>query len=215
MNEADTRAELIEAKLKAAGWGVVPESRITREYPINAGEIRAGGIRTGKLKADFVLVYKNRKLAVVEAKSVKEDTSEGVAQAKLYAQKLQLGTTYATNGKTIYEMCLQTNTEGAVDEYLSPDALWHKTFGDRNEWLEKFNSVPFENVYGDSQQRYYQEIAVNKVMEAVAGNKQRILLTLATGTGKTFVAFQIAWKLFKSRWNLQRNEKRSPRIIFG
>ena len=214
MNEADTRAELIEAKLKAAGWGVVPESRITREYPINAGEIRAGGVRAGKLKADFVLVYKNRKLAVVEAKSVKEDTSEGVAQAKLYAQKLQLGTTYATNGKTIYEMCLQTNTECVVDEYMSPEALWHKTFGDRNEWLEKFNSVPFENVYGDSQQRYYQEIAVNKVMEAVAGNKQRILLTLATGTGKTFVAFQIAWKLFKSRWNLQRNEKRSPRILF-
>lgn len=214
MNEADTRAEFIEAKLKAAGWGVVPESRITREYPINAGEIRAGGVRTGKLKADFVLVYKNRKLAVVEAKSVKEDTSEGVAQAKLYAQKLQLGTTYATNGKTIYEMCLQTNTEGAVEEYMSPEALWHKTFGDRNEWLEKFNSVPFENVYGDSQQRYYQEIAVNKVMEAVAANKQRILLTLATGTGKTFVAFQIAWKLFKSRWNLQRDGKRTPRILF-
>jgi type I restriction enzyme R subunit len=214
MNEADTRAELIEAKLKAAGWGVVPDSRITREYPINAGEIRAGGLRTGKLKADFILVYKNRKLAVVEAKSVKENTSEGVAQAKLYAQKLQLGTTYATNGKTIYEMCLQTNTEGAVDEYLSPDALWHKTFGDRNEWLEKFNSVPFENVYGDTQQRYYQEIAVNKVMEAVAGNKQRILLTLATGTGKTFIAFQIAWKLFKSRWNLQRSGKRTPRILF-
>ncbi len=214
MNEADTRAELIESKLKAAGWGVVPESRITREYPINAGEIRAGGVRTGKLKADFVLIYKNRKLAVVEAKSVKEDTSEGVAQAKLYAQKLQLGTTYATNGKTIYEMCLQTNTEGAVNEYMSPDALWHKTFGDRNEWLEKFNSIPFENVYGDSQQRYYQEIAVNKVMEAIAGNKQRILLTLATGTGKTFVAFQIAWKLFKSRWNLHKDGKRTPRILF-
>jgi len=214
MNEADTRAELIEAKLKAAGWGVVPESRITREYPINAGEIRAGGLRTGKLKADFVLVYKNRKLAVVEAKSVKEETSEGVAQAKLYAQKLQLGTTYATNGKTIYEMCLQTNTESAVVEYMSPEALWHKTFGDRNEWLEKFNLVPFENVYGDSQQRYYQEIAVNKVMEAIASNKQRILLTLATGTGKTFIAFQIAWKLFKSRWTLQRDGKRAPRILF-
>jgi type I restriction enzyme R subunit len=214
MNEADTRAELIETKLRAAGWGVVPESRITREYPINDGEIRAGGVRTGKLRADFVLVYKNRKLAIVEAKSVKEETSEGVAQAKLYAQKLQLGTTYATNGITIYEMCLQTNTEKVVDEYLSPDALWHKTFGDRNEWLEKFNAVPFENVYGDTQQRYYQEIAVNKVMEAVADNRQRILLTLATGTGKTFVAFQIAWKLFKSRWNLQRDGKRTPRILF-
>jgi type I restriction enzyme R subunit len=214
MNEADTRAELIEAKLKAAGWGVTPESRITREFPINAGEIRAGGLRSGKLKADFVLIYKHRKLAVVEAKSIKEEVNEGVAQAKLYAQKLQLGTTYSTNGKSIYQVCLQTGAEGIVDGYLTPDEMWHKTFGDRNEWLEKFNSVPFENAFADSQQRYYQEIAINKVMEAVANNKQRILLTLATGTGKTFVAFQIAWKLFKTRWNLQRDGKRTPRILF-
>jgi type I restriction enzyme R subunit len=214
MNEADTRAELIEAKLRAAGWGVVPESRITREFPINAGEIRAGGLRTGILKADFVLIYKNRKLAVVEAKSIKEEVNEGVAQAKLYAHKLQLGTTYSTNGKSIYQVCLQTGVEGNVDNYLTPDEIWHKTFGDRNEWLEKFNSIPFENAFGDSQQRYYQEIAINKVMEAVANNKNRILLTLATGTGKTFVAFQIAWKLFKARWNLQRDGKRTPRILF-
>jgi len=214
MNEADTRAELIEARLKEAGWGVVPESRITREYPINAGEIRAGGIRTGKLKADFVLVYKNRKLAIVEAKSVKEETTEGVAQAKLYAQKLHLGTTYATNGKTIYEICLQTGKEGLVESYPTPEALWHKTFGDRNEWLEKFNAVPFEDINGTRQARYYQEIAVNKTMEAIADNKSRILLTLATGTGKTFIAFQIAWKLFNAKWNLQRDGKRSPRILF-
>jgi len=214
MNEADTRAELIETRLKEAGWGVVPESRITREYPINAGEIRAGGIRTGKLKADFVVVYKNRKLAVIEAKSVKEETTEGVAQAKLYAQKLHLGTTYATNGKTIYEICLQTGKEGLVEAYPTPEALWHKTFGDRNEWLEKFNAVPFEDINGTRQARYYQEIAVNKTMEAIADNKSRILLTLATGTGKTFIAFQIAWKLFNARWNLHRDGKRSPRILF-
>jgi len=214
MNEADTRAELIEARLKEAGWGIVPESRITREYPINAGEIRAGGIRTGKLKADFLLVYKNRKLAVIEAKSVKEETTEGVAQAKLYAQKLHLGTTYATNGKTIYEICLQTGKEGLVEAYPTPEALWHKTFGDRNEWLEKFNAVPFEDINGTRQARYYQEIAVNKTMEAIADNRSRILLTLATGTGKTFIAFQIAWKLFNARWNLHRDGKRSPRILF-
>lgn len=214
MNEADTRAELIEAQLASAGWGVVPDSKITREFPINAGEIRAGGIRTGKLKADFVLIYKNRKLAVVEAKSIKQDIGEGVAQAKSYGDKLKLGTTYAANGKAIYEICLQTGKEGLVKEFLNPEAMWHKTFGDRNEWLEKFNAIPFEDVNGTKQARYYQEIAVNKVVEAVANNKQRILLTLATGTGKTFVAFQVAWKLFKSRWNLQRNGQRTPRVLF-
>lgn len=214
MNEADTRAELIDVQLRDAGWGVIPETKIHREFPINAGEIRAGGIRAGQMKADYVLSYKNRKIAVVEAKSDEVEVGEGVAQAKLYGDKLKTGTTYSANGRHIYEICLQTGKEGLVNAFPTPDALWHKTFGDRNEWLEKFNAVPFEDVNGSKQARYYQEIAVNRVMEAVADNKNRILLTLATGTGKTFVAFQIAWKLFQARWNLQRDGKRSPRILF-
>lgn len=216
MNEADTRAELIDPQLKLAGWGDVAESRIQREYNINAGEIRAGGIRAGQMKADYILTYKNRKLAVIEAKSDEQVVGEGVAQAKQYATKLNLTHSYATNGKEIYEICLSKGNEreGLVQQFPTPDELWSMVFGDVNEWQAKFNSVPFENAFSDSQQRYYQEIAVNKVMDAVAQNKQRILLTLATGTGKTYVAFQVAWKLFKSRWNLQRDGKRTPRILF-
>lgn len=214
MNEADTRAELIDPKLKQAGWGDVAESRVQREYNINAGEIRSGGIRTGQMKADYVLAYKNRKLAVVEAKSIEVEVGEGVAQAKLYATKLELAYTYATNGKEIYEICLTTGEEKLVDSFPTPDELWQRTFGDANEWQSKFNAVPFEDVNGTKQARYYQEIAVNRVMEAVANNKQRILLTLATGTGKTFIAFQIAWKLFQARWNLSKDGKRTPRILF-
>jgi type I restriction enzyme R subunit len=214
MNEADTRAELIDPKLNLVGWGFLAESRVQREYNINAGEIRAGGIRTGQLKADYILSYKNRKLAVIEAKSDELEVGEGVAQAKLYAQKLQLGTAYSTNGREIYQICLQTGNERLVDKFPTPEELFYKTFGDKNEWLEKFNAIPFENIAGNNEQRYYQEIAVNNTMEAVASNKQRILLTLATGTGKTYIAFQIAWKLFKSRWNLSRDGKRTPRILF-
>jgi len=216
MNEADTRAELIDPQLKLAGWGDVAESRIQREYNINAGEIRAGGIRAGMMKADYILIYKNRKLAVIEAKSDEQVVGEGVAQAKQYATKLNLTYTYSTNGKEIYEICLAKGSEkeGLVNQFPSPDELWNKVFGDSNEWEAKFNAVPFENVYSDSQQRYYQEIAVNKVMDAIAHNKQRILLTLATGTGKTYVAFQIAWKLFKCRWNVLKDGKRTPRILF-
>ncbi len=216
MNEADTRAERIDPQLKQAGWGDVAESRIQREYNINAGEIRAGGIRTGQLKADYILIYKNRKLAVIEAKSDQQEVGEGVAQAKQYATKLNLAYTYAANGKEIYEICLATGKEheSLVSSFPTPDELWNKTFGDSNEWQAKFNAVPFEDVNGTKQARYYQEIAVNKVMEAVANNKQRILLTLATGTGKTFIAFQIAWKLFQSRWNLRKDGKRTPRILF-
>lgn len=216
MNEADTRAELIDPQLKKAGWGDVAESRIQREYNINAGEIRAGGMRTGQLKADYILIYKNRKLAVIEAKSDQQEVGEGVAQAKQYATKLNLAYTFAANGNEIYEICLAHGKEheSLVSSFPTPDELWNKTFGDSNEWQAKFNAVPFEDVNGTKQARYYQEIAVNKVMEAVANNKQRILLTLATGTGKTFIAFQIAWKLFQSRWNLRKDGKRTPRILF-
>lgn len=214
MNEADTRAELIDPQLRQAGWASVAESRVQREYNITAGEIRSGGVRTGQMKADYVLVYKNRKLAVIEAKSNQQAVGEGVAQAKLYATKLELDYTYAANGREIYEICLATGVEQLVTEFPTPDQLWNKTFGDSNEWQAKFNAVPFEDVNGTKQARYYQEIAVNKTMLAIAHNKQRILLTLATGTGKTFVAFQIAWKLFQSRWNLRKDGARTPRILF-
>ena len=112
MNEAETRAELIDPKLKACGWGVVEGSKILREYNITAGKIQTGGVRAKKLTADYVLVYKGIKLAVVEAKSDDLGVGEGVAQAKQYAEKLKLETTYSTNGKEIYSICMKTGAEG-------------------------------------------------------------------------------------------------------
>lgn len=216
MNEAETRAELIDPKLKACGWGVVEGSKILRERQaqINDGKINVGGTRSKPMKADYILAYKGIKLAVVEAKSDELEVGEGVAQAKQYAEKLKLDTTYSTNGKEIYSICMKTGAEGLVDNYLTPDELWNKTFAVQNEWRDKFTSIPFEDVGGTKVSRYYQEIAVNNTLEAVANNKPKILLTLATGTGKTFIAFQIAWKLFQTRWNLNRDGKRRPRILF-
>ncbi len=236
MNEAETRAELIDPKLRACGWGVVEGSKILREYNITAGRIQTGGVRSKKLTADYVLVYKGIKLAVIEAKSDMLEVGEGVAQAKQYAIKLNLKTTYATNGKDIYSICLKTGAESLVESYLTPAELWNKTYPpstgsgshsdiERNRnvevWREKFSAVPYEDKSGTWQLRYYQEIAVKNTLEAVANNKQRILLTLATGTGKTAIAFQIAWKLFYTRWNLRDRagllsgvEARRPRILF-
>ena len=214
MNESETRAELIDPKLKACGWGVVEGSKILREYNITAGKIQTGGGRSKKIIADYVLVYKGIKLAVVEAKSNDLGVGEGVAQAKQYAEKLTLETTYSTNGNEIYSICMKTGAEGLVDNYLTPEELWHKTFAVQNEWREKFANVPFEDKSGTWQLRYYQEIAVKNTLEALANNKERILLTLATGTGKTAIAFQIAWKLFQTRWNLKRDGSRRPRILF-
>jgi type I restriction enzyme, R subunit len=218
MNEAETRAELIDPKLKACGWGVTEGSKILREYNITAGKIQTGGIRAKKLSADYVLVYKGIKLAIIEAKSDDLEVGEGVAQAKQYAVKLKLETTYSTNGKEIYSICMKTGAEGLVADYLTPEQLWNKTFAVQNEWREKFSTIPFEDVGGTKGARYYQELAVNNTLEAVANNAQRILLTLATGTGKTFIAFQIAWKLFQTRWNLSSAGSdyvsRRPRILF-
>ncbi|SOD14326.1 EcoAI/FtnUII family type I restriction enzme subunit R [Pedobacter xixiisoli] len=224
MNEAETRAELIDPRLKACGWGVVEGSKVLREHNITAGKIQAGGGRGKRDIADYVLVYKGIKLAVVEAKSELCEVGEGVMQAKKYAQKLQVETTYSTNGNEIYQICMKTGEEGLVTDYLSPEALWNKTFPKSEEtdlaevWREKFANVPFEDKGGTWQLRYYQEIAVQRVVEAVANGEDRILLTLATGTGKTAIAFQIAWKLFQTRWNLSANTTnyvaRRPRILF-
>lgn len=109
---------------------------------------------------------------------------------------------------------MTTGVEGLIAAFPTPDELWHKTFSTQNEWRDKFNQIPLEHIGGTKDARYYQEIAVNKTMKAIAEDQQRILLTLATGTGKTFIAFQIAWKLFQSRWNLKRDGLRRPRILF-
>ncbi len=214
MNEAETRAEIIDPKLKACGWGVVEGSKVLREYHINQGKIQTVDKREKKEIADYVLVHKGIKLAIVEAKSDELEVGEGVMQAKKYAQKLQLETTYSTNGKDIYQICMKTGEESLVTDFLSPEQLWNKTFAEQNNWREQFANVPFEDKSGSWQLRYYQEIAVQRTVEAIAQSKDRILLTLATGTGKTAIAFQIAWKLFQTRWNLNRDGSRRPRILF-
>ena len=219
MNEAETRAEHIDPALAAAGWGVVEGSRIRREYPITLGRLEGGGRRGKALCADYVLEYRNTKLAVVEAKAWDKALTEGVAQAKDYAGKLALRFTYATNGQGIYGIDMASAVEGEIAQYPSPDELWNRTFASASAWRDRFAAVPFEDKGGFFQGRYYQDIAIDRVLAAVAAGQQRILLTLATGTGKTFIAFQIAWKLFQSRWNLPDGKKddeptRRPRILF-
>ncbi len=214
MNEAETRAEHIDPALKAAGWGVIEGSRIRREYHINPGRIEGLGRRSKPLIVDYVLEYRNTKLAIVEAKAWNEELTEGVAQAKNYAGKLSIRFTYATNGQSIYSIDMQEGTEEEQLFYLTPDELWQRTFVKHNDWRDRFAAIPFEDKGGSHPSRYYQDIAIERVMEAIAANQPRILLTLATGTGKTFIAFQVAWKLFHSRWNLSHEPSRQPRILY-
>ena len=233
MNESETRAELIDPALRAAGWGVVAGSRILREFKITQGRLLGAGRRTDPDTADYILVHQNRKLAVIEAKREELSEAEGVAQAKHYAGKMAVRFAYSTNGHKIYRMDLGstpvqepanidepgdpvaiTTSEGLVDHFPTPDELWAATFAVPNAWRERFAQVPFEDRSGSWDVRYYQDTAIQRVLEAIADERQRILLTLATGTGKTAIAFQIAWKLFHAKWNLSRQPTRRPRILF-
>jgi type I restriction enzyme R subunit len=218
MNEAETRAEHIDPALKAAGWGVVEGSRVRREV-ITPGRIEGKGRRGKGLTADYVLVYRNRKLAVLEAKAWDKPLTEGVGQAKNYATKLQVRFAYSSNGQGLYGIDMKTGRERIADRYPTPDELWQRTFEQQNVWRERFAAVPYPDKSGTWTLRFYQEIAVTRVLDAIAEGRDRILLTLATGTGKTSIAFQIAWKLFQARWNLGDWRKdgepsRRPRILF-
>ena len=214
MNEAETRAEHIDPALTAAGWGVVEGSRVRREYQIAPGRIEGAGRRGKALIADYVLEFRNTKLAVVEAKAWGKPLTEGLGQAKDYAGKLTVRFAYATNGQGIYGVDMHTGHEAELPQYPTPLELWARMFATQNAWRDRFAAVPFEDRGGFFQGRYYQDIAVERVLAAIAEGRERILLTLATGTGKTFIAFQVAWKLFQSRWNLSGEPSRRPRILF-
>ncbi len=219
MNEAETRAEHIDPLLAEAGWGVVEGSRIRREYAITPGRIEAAGQRGKGLSADYVLEYRNTKLAVIEAKAWDKALTEGVGQAKDYAEKLSLRFTYATNGRGIYGIDRHTGVEGELQRYPSPEELWNLTFATASAWRQRFAAMPYPDKGGAWTIRFYQELAVNRVLDALVAGRTRILLTLATGTGKTAIAFQIAWKLFQARWSLKDGKTaaepaRRPRILF-
>lgn len=210
MNESDTRLHKIDPALKASGWGS-GDSLIKTEFKISNGRISAT-VKPMPKKADYILIHKGVKLAVIEAKSDEVGYAEGVMQAKEYAKKLCIRFTYATDGDNIYAIDMSTGEEELIDNFPTPDELWNMTYGDVDEWRDKFNAQPLYLTEGRNP-RYYQEIAINKTLEAIAKGKNRVLLTLATGTGKTFIAFQISYKLFETKWNVKKTGNR-PRILF-
>jgi type I restriction enzyme R subunit len=211
--EADTRANRIDPVLVAAGWGKVEGSRVRREV-ICPGRIIPGGKRGESLSADYVLIYRDQKLAVIEAKRAALGYTDGLGQAKNYSDRLKARFAYSTNGRGWYEVDMLGGKEGDLVPFPTPDDLWKRCFAIENDWRNRFGAVPFETAGGKWELRYYQHNAINAALEAIAEERKRILLTLATGTGKTSIAFQIAWKLFHARWNLSGKPTRLPRILF-
>lgn len=224
MDETATRRKKIDPQLYAVGWEQVPETEILTEQRayIAPGQVSAIPQNRHPKKVDYILEYKKQKLAVIEAKSDEKDVSEGVDQAKRYAELLHIRYTYATNGDQIWAIDMGVrdaqgnyiipSKEGPATKFPSPQELWAMTFPEKNEWRDKFNLCPL-NRGGGREPRYYQEIAINNVLKAIANNQQRILLTMATGTGKTYTAFQICWKLYETNWN-NRGTNQKPRILF-
>ena len=129
--------------------------------------------------------------------------TEGVQQAKDYAQRMHVRFTYSSNGQGFWEIDMLTGEEKelGISEFPTPEELWERTYESEDEWRDKFSEVPFEDRGGTWAPRYYQDNAVEAALKAIGDGNDRILLTLATGTGKTSIAFQIAWKLFQTRWN--------------
>ncbi|MDT8424449.1 MAG: DEAD/DEAH box helicase family protein [Methyloprofundus sp.] len=209
-SEADTRANYIDPALKAAHWQA---NNIIREHYFTDGRKLAGNVRGQRCFVDYLLVKDNRYLAVVEAKKESEHPTKGLQQAIDYATKLNVRFVYSSNGKKTYEFDLESGKGDYIEFYPTPLELEQRYAGETTDLSHQLRNIPF-HLEGAMQPRYYQELAVHAATDAIGQGKSRILLTLATGTGKTFIAFQIAHKLFQSRWNRDQPGERRPRILF-
>lgn len=208
-SESDTRSKFIDQKLKNDGW---QENSIIREYYFTDWRKLLWNARWKRKFADYILSYKWIKLAIIEAKKLDLEATEWLEQVKEYAKILNLRFVFSTNWKKIYQFDMQTGFWSFVENYPNPEKLYEMVFEAENEVREILLKESF--YLTDKKPRYYQEIAIQKTMEKIAENQKRILLTLATWTGKTVIAFQIIYKLFQARWSLDGIGKRRPRILF-
>ena len=208
-SETDTRVNLIDPNLYRNGWD---NRYIVREYFFTDGRKLIGNKRGKRHFVDYLLSYKNSNLAIIEAKAEDKDPLDGLQQSIDYAQKLSIDYVYSTNGHKIYEHSMLNGSGKYIEEYPTPDELFERKFGKLDTKKENIITYPF-HIEGTMKPRFYQQIAVQKTIEAITDNKKRVLLTLATGTGKTYIAFQIAYRLFQSKWN-KDNSDRKPKILF-
>jgi len=218
LSEADTCRKFVVPKLQAAGWDDEPHS-IAEQRTITDGRIvpvGKGFVRKPPRRVDFLLRFeRNFTLAVIEAKAAWKSASDGLQQAKDYAEMLGIKFAYATNGNEIVEFDYFTGKESLVTGYPTPAQLWARYragSGLADNTAAERLLTPINRIVGKGE-RYYQEIAINRTVEGILKGNRRQLLTMATGTGKTAVAFQICWKLWNARWN-RTKEYRKPRILY-
>ncbi|ECQ5996131.1 DEAD/DEAH box helicase [Campylobacter jejuni] len=208
-SEDDTRVKLIDAKLYASSWS---EENIIRNYYFTDGRKLIGNKRAERKFADYLLKFQNNNLAIIEAKKQNKDALDGLSQGIEYAKTLNVPFVYSTNGDKIYEYDLRVSRGEYIENFPSPNELFQRVYGNLKEWQYKLLTQR-ELYIPQKTLRYYQKIAVDKVIEALINGKDRILLTLATGTGKTTIAFALCYRLLEARWN-KNNKDKKPRILF-
>jgi type I restriction enzyme R subunit len=218
LSEADTCRKFVVPKLVAAGWDNDPHS-IAEQRTITDGRIvpvGKGFVRKPPKRVDYLLRYtRDFPLGVVEAKAAYKTAAEGVQQAKQYAEMLGVKFAYATNGHEIIEFDYSAGLERAVAGYPTPAELWQRyrrASGLEDQTAADRLLTPCNHGVGKGE-RYYQQIAINRAVETILKGQRRLLITMATGTGKTAVAFQICWKLWSARWN-RTGEYRRSRIHY-
>ena len=214
-SEADTCRKDVLPKFYASDW---KDEQILEQRTFTDGKIIVIGRKAKRKKAkrfDYLLRYsQNYPLAIVEAKVRYKLAADGMQQAKEYALTLGLKFAYATNGTDILEFDFITGIEQPVSKYPTPTELWNRL--NKTELIKPEIQETFLKSFFATQGkeiRYYQRIAINTAVKAILEGKKRALLTLATGTGKTTVAFQIIYKLWNNRWNT-KGEHRRPKILF-
>ncbi|EAH9341302.1 DEAD/DEAH box helicase [Campylobacter coli] len=208
-SEDDTRVKLIDTKLYASSWS---EENIIRNYYFTDGRKLIGNKRAERKFADYLLKFQNNNLAIIEAKKQNKDALDGLSQGIEYAKTLNVPFVYSTNGDKIYEYDLRVSRGEYIESFPSPNELFQRVYGNLKEWQYKLLTQR-ELYIPQKTLRYYQKIAVDKVIEALINGKDRILLTLATGTGKTTIAFALCYRLLEARWN-KENKDQKPKILF-
>ncbi|EAI4449579.1 DEAD/DEAH box helicase family protein [Campylobacter lari] len=208
-SEDDTRVKLIDVKLHASSWS---EENIIRNYYFTDGRKLIGNKRGERKFADYLLKFQNNNLAIIEAKKQSKDPLDGLSQGIEYAKILNVAFVYSTNGDKIHEYNLKTSSGEYIEKFPTPNELFARIYGNLKEWQYKLLSQR-ELYIPQKELRYYQKIAVDKVIEALINGKNRILLTLATGTGKTTIAFALCYRLLEARWN-KTNQDKKPKILF-
>jgi len=208
LNEANTRKQLIDRSLESRGW---KDEYLNCEYTFTDGKKTPGGGKGKQCSVDYLLQYNNSNIGLIEAKREGLSITEGLQQAQDYGKKLGVRFVYSTNGHGIFEYDMNSNSGNEIDHYPTPEELYQRAEGNSVQKSTMLKEPLIQE--GSMIPRYYQKLAVQRAIGAIAEGKNRVLLTLATGTGKTFIAYQIVRKLLNLKWRVD-GKKQQPKVLF-